>query len=69
MSIKALVKEYVRIEEAEKKILERKYDLRNKIERTNIGTCIDIIDGVVWKLGWGDGGYELTRVGKLNEKA
>lgn len=43
--------------------------IENAKQRTNIGTCIDIIDGVVWKLGWGDGGYELTRVGKLNEKA
>lgn len=68
MSIKTLVKEHVRIEEAEKKIRQRRYALKDKIERNNIGTCVDIVDGVVWKLGWSNGRYEITKVGKINEK-
>lgn len=68
ISIKSLVKEHVRIEEAERKLRERRYALKDKIARTNIGTCVDIIDGVVWKLGWGNGGYEITKVGKVNNK-
>lgn len=69
MSIRTLVKEHIRIEEAERKLRQRRYALKDKIERTNIGTCIDIIDGVVWKLGWSSGRYEITKVGKVNEKA
>ena len=69
MSIRTLVKEHIRIEEAERKLRQRRYALKDKIERTNIGTCIDIIDGVVGKLGWSSGRYEITKVGKVNEKA
>ena len=68
ISIKSLVKEHIRIEEAERKLRQRRYALKDKIERTNIGTCVDIIDGVVWKLGWSNGRYEITKVGKINEK-
>jgi hypothetical protein len=67
MSIKALVKEYVRIEEAEKKIRQRKYNLKDKILKTK--SCIEIIDGVVWKLGWYHGDFVITKVGEVNEKA
>ena len=67
MSIKTLVKEHVRIEEAEKKIRQRKYKLQDKIVKTR--ACLEIIDGVVWKLGWHYGRYEITRVGEVNEEA
>jgi len=66
MSIKALVKEYVSIKEAEEKLRQRKYDLKFKIKRTNIGTGIDIIDGVVWKIVWGHEDYEIRKIGKVN---
>jgi hypothetical protein len=48
MSIKSLVKEYVRIEEAERKLHERKYALKDKINKTS--RCIEIIDGLFGKL-------------------
>ena len=67
MSIKTLVKEHVRIEEAAWKLRERKDKLKEKIQKTP--SCVEIIDGVVWKLGWDHGGYVITKVGKVNEKA
>jgi hypothetical protein len=67
MSIKALVKEYVRIEEAEQKLRKRRYALKDKIDKTS--SCIEIIDGVVWKLGWYHGDFVITKVGEVNEKA
>jgi hypothetical protein len=70
MSIKSLVKEYVRIEEAERKLHERKYALKDKINKTS--RCIEIIDGVDlanWRYGVGThGNYTITRVGEVNEK-
>jgi hypothetical protein len=68
MSIKSLVKEYVSIKDAEEKLRQRKYDLKYKIGRTNIGTGIEIIDGVVWKIVWGNGEYEIRKIGKVNSE-
>jgi len=40
-------------------------DKLNKVDR-----CVEIIDGVVWKIEWGYGMHnKLTRVGEVNEKA
>ena len=66
MIIKSLVKEYVRIEGGERKLHERKYALKDKINKTS--RCIEIIDGVVWQIGWNHGNYTITRVGEVNEK-
>ena len=68
MSIKTLVKEHVRIEEAAQKLQRRKFRLQNKLDKADSG--IEIIDGVVWKIEWAYGGNnQLTKVGKVNEKA
>jgi hypothetical protein len=66
MSIKSLVTEHVRIEKAAWKLRERKDKLKEKIDKTS--RCIEIIDGVVWQIGWNHGNYTLTRVGEVNEK-
>ena len=68
MSIKALVKEHTRIQEAEDKIRQRKYKLRDKLNK--VGKIVEIIDGVVWKIELDYGSnLKLTRVGEVNEKA
>ena len=67
MSIKALVTEHIRIQQAEQKLHERKYKLQDKLNKVDRG--IEIIDGVVWKLGWDYGKLTLTRVGEVNEEA
>ena len=67
MSIKALVTEHERIQQAENKIRNRKYKLQDKLNKMDRG--VDIIDGVVWKIEWGYGPHnKLTMVGKVNEK-
>ena len=67
MSIKALVTEHIRIQQAEDKIRNRKYKLQDKLNKVDRG--IEIIDGVVWKIEWAYGrNNQLTRVGELNEK-
>ena len=67
MSIKSLVTEHVRIQQAERKLRDRKYKLQDKLNKMDRG--VDIIDGVVWKIEWAYGGNnQLTRVGELNEK-
>ena len=67
-SIKSLVTEHIRIQQAEKKIRQRKYKLQDKLNKMDRG--IEIIDGVVWKIEWAYGGNnQLTKVGKVNEKA
>jgi hypothetical protein len=70
MSIKSLVTEHERIQQAEKKIRNRKYKLQDKLNKMDRG--IEIIDGVVWKIEWGwayGENNQLTKVGKVNEKA
>ena len=68
MSIKALVTEHVRIEKAEWKLRDRKSKLQDKLNK--VDRCVEIIDGVVWKIEWGYGMHnKLTMVGKVNEKA
>jgi len=68
MSIKALVTEHIRIEEAERKLRDRKSKLQDKLNK--VDRCVEIIDGVVWKIEWGYGMHnKLTMVGKVNEKA
>jgi len=68
MSIKSLVTEHERIQQAENKIRNRKYKLQDKLNKMDRG--VDIIDGVVWKIEWAYGGNnQLTKVGKVNEKA
>ena len=67
MSIKALVTEHIRIQQAEWKIRDRKSKLQAKLKKAERG--IEIIDGVVWKIEWGYGPHnKLTMVGKVNEK-
>jgi len=67
MSIKTLVKEHIRIEEAAWKLRERKDKLQDKLNKVDRG--IEIIDGVVWKIEWAYGSNnQLIRVGKVNEK-
>ena len=67
MSIKALVTEHVRIQEAEEKIRQRKYKLQAKLNKVERG--VEIIDGVVWKIEWDYGLHnKLTMVGEVNEK-
>ena len=66
MSIKSLVTEHIRIEEAEDKLRQRERKLQQRLNKASRG--IEIIDGVVWKLGWSNGRYEITKVGKINEK-
>ena len=67
MSIKALVTEHIRIQEAEEKIRQRKYKLQAKLNKVERG--VEIIDGVVWKIEWDYGLHnKLTMVGEVNEK-
>ena len=67
MSIKSLVTEHIRIQQAEWKLRERKDKLQDKLNKVNRG--IEIIDGVVWKIEWAYGmNNQLTKVGKVNEK-
>ena len=68
MSIKSLVTEHIRIQQAEWKIRNRKSKLQAKLNKMDRG--VEIIDGVVWKIEWAYGGNnQLTKVGKVNEKA
>ena len=67
MSIKALVTEHIRIQQAEWKIRDRKSKLQAKLDKVDRG--VEIIDGVVWKIEWDYGlNNKLTRVGAVNEK-
>jgi hypothetical protein len=67
MSIKSLVTEHIRIQQAEWKLRERKDKLQDKLNKVDRG--IEIIDGVVWKIEWAYGmNNQLTMVGKVNEK-
>ena len=67
MSIKGLVTEHIRIQQAEWKIRNRKSKLQAKLKKAERG--IEIIDGVVWKIEWDYGlNNKLTRVGEVNEK-
>ena len=67
MSIKALVTEHIRIQQAEWKIRDRKSRLQAKLDKVDRG--VEIIDGVVWKIEWDYGlNNKLTRVGEVNEK-
>ena len=68
MSIKSLVTEHVRIQQAERKLRDRMAKLQDKLNK--VDRCVEIIDGVVWKIEWGYGMHnKLTMVGKVNEKA
>ena len=65
MSIKSLVTEHIRIEEAEDKLRQRKSKLQQRLNTASRG--IEIIDGVVWKIEYGYGSSNnLTRVGEVN---
>jgi hypothetical protein len=65
MNIKTLVKEYLRIEEAEWKIRQRKSKLQERLNKVDRG--VELIDGVVWKIEVGYGtSNQLTKVGKVN---
>ena len=65
MSIKTLVKEHIRIEEAEWKLKQRKSKLQERLNKVDRG--VELIDGVVWKIEWGYGASnQLTKVGKIN---
>ena len=65
MSIKTLVKEHVRIEEAAQKLQRRKFRLQNKLDKADSG--IEIIDGVVWKIESGYGrSKNIIRVGEVD---
>ena len=65
MSIKTLVKEHIRIEEAEDKLRQRERKLQQRLNKASRG--IEIIDGVVWKIECGYGSSnKLTRVGEVN---
>jgi hypothetical protein len=65
MSIKSLVTEHVRIQQAEWKIRQRKSKLQERLNKVDRG--VDIIDGVVWKIEWAYGSSnKLTRVGEVN---
>lgn len=65
MNIKTLVKEHIRIEEAEWKLKQRKSKLQERLNKVDRG--VEIIDGVVWKIEWGYGtSNKLTEVGKIN---
>jgi hypothetical protein len=65
MSIKTLVKEHIRIEEADRKIRRRRFSLQNKRDKADSG--IEIIDGVVWKIESGYGrGKHIIRVGEVD---
>ena len=67
MSIKSLVTEHIRIQQAEWKIRDRKSRLQAKLKKAERG--IEIIDGVGWKIEWDYGlNNKLTRVGEVNEK-
>ena len=68
MSIKSLVTEHIRIQQAERKLRDRMAKLQDKLNK--VDRCVEIIDGVVWKIEWGYGMQnKLTRVGEVNEKA
>ena len=68
MSIKSLVTEHIRIQQAERKLRDRMAKLQDKLNK--VDRCVEIIDGVVWKIEWGYGMHnKLTMVGKVNEKA
>ena len=68
MSIKSLVTEHIRIQQAERKLRDRTAKLQDKLNK--VDRCVEIIDGVVWKIEWGYGMQnKLTRVGEVNEKA
>ena len=65
MSIKTLVKEHIRIEEADRKIRQRRFRLQDKLDKTDSG--IQIIDGVVWKIESGYGrSKQIIRVGEVD---
>jgi hypothetical protein len=68
MSIKSLVTEHIRIQQAERKLRDRMAKLQDNLNK--VDRCVEIIDGVVWKIEWGYGMHnKLTRVGEVNEKA
>ena len=67
MSIKTLVKEQIRIQQAEWNLRDRKSKLQDKLNK--VDRCVEIVDGVVWKIEWGYGMHnKLTMVGKVNNK-
>ena len=65
MSIRTLVKEHIRIEEAAQKLQRRKFRLQNKLDKVDSG--IEIIDGVVWKIEAAYGrSKHIIRVGEVD---
>jgi hypothetical protein len=68
MSIKSLVTEHIRIQQAERKLRDRTAKLQDKLNK--VDRCVEIIDGVVWKIEWGYGMHnKLTMVGKVNSES